>query len=96
MGKQKHIKKVIPEIVTEKTMDFKREKDGTYRMIRNKIKRDLTTGKILSVSDTLSDDTFEMTDEEEFDHEFTIQDENGNDRSLRFKKIQTEKEKDDE
>ena len=93
MTSHKQIRYVESEIVTEKTINFLRDpKSGLYSRIIIVSRRDLGTGKVIEEEGKPTEDLYECVDSNatDFDQQFVIQEIDGSDRILKFKKIERE------
>ena len=84
---RKSIRRAGPEIVYEEALSFNKHPDGYYQKVTQHIERDLVTGNILSDTESVSTEIYEITSHELFDHEMIYEDHEGNQASIKFKRI---------
>ena len=81
----KGILPAIHETHEETAISFKKEKSGHYRKIISKSIRDIRTCKIEKTSVEESEELYQLTDSDVFDHELFYDDIDGSKKSMRFK-----------
>lgn len=88
---RKQIKSVIPEIISEKSVFFTRNKDKTYKKITKTFKKNLRSGKRVLDEESESEESYSLVSQsDDYDETYTLQGHDGNDLTLFFKKIENE------
>ena len=87
MGKSKQIRPAIPDLITEKTVFFKKRDDGYYNKVTKTILKEKHTFKQTSCVTSVSEEIYEQTTGSDYDHVFSYEDFDGSKKSLRFKQV---------
>ena len=81
------IRAAIPHHVEEKAIGFDKVDKGLYRLIKQVVVRDVVTLTQVSNKKKTSEELFELTDSDDFDHELSYDDLDGTVKTLRFKLV---------
>ena len=83
----KQIRHSMPDLVNENIVFFRKHEDGYFERVEQVMIRDTRTNKLESNSETVSDEKYEITSDDDYDHEVAYQDIDGKEKSIRYKKI---------
>lgn len=81
------IRAAIPHHVEEKAIGFDQVDKGFYRLIKQVVVRDVVTLTQVSNRKKVSEELFELTTTDDFDHELSYDDLDGSVKTLRFKLV---------
>jgi len=77
----------MPDLVNENIVFFRKHEDGYFERVEQVMIRDTRTNKLESNIETVSDEKYEITSDDDYDHEVAYQDIDGKEKSIRYKKI---------
>ncbi len=84
----KQIRPIEPEIYRESSHTFIKEENGFYKKTSWESIRDGKTGKETKLEETIVEEFYEITAEDEHDYTMSIQDVDGGEILLKFKKVE--------
>tara|TARA_B100000686_G_scaffold279741_1_gene300462 strand:+ start:973 stop:1248 length:276 start_codon:yes stop_codon:yes gene_type:complete len=90
--RQKQIRRAVDELVSERTAMFKKEESGYYKMVSWKSSRTINTGHVEKLDSTVNEKLYELVIDpnDSYDYVMTIQDENGDDITMKFREVASE------
>ena len=84
---RKSIEIAGPDYYEEITTSFKRQKDGTYRKIISKARRERKSNQVKELGDEELDDIYEIVNADDFDEKLSFIDLDGTENFLKLKLV---------